>query len=229
MAIQFKELEAIFLYNFTSFISWPEDKLPQGATVNICLVGENKRILDALSIIIDTEIYTENGHPLALIEIKQREEMSVCHIAFFSAEFNLEMLCPTLVKNSAILTVSDEDSFLEHGGMLLMGLYKNGRIKLILNHRQLQYVGLSVAPELLELVDIEEPERFICENNPKRQEIKIPVDTTGENIKPNNRQDLPKTKNTNEKEAFFSLMLMFIWVFTALVMVFIIVLALLNK
>ncbi len=75
-SVEYK-IKAGYLYNFTKFITWPEERNP---TFNICIIGK-----DPFGAIIDPiEQRTAMDRPIKLLRTEHYDESLECHIVFFS-------------------------------------------------------------------------------------------------------------------------------------------------
>lgn len=144
------ELKAVFLYNFSVFIKWPE-KLDLNA-FNICVLGEDP-FNNTLKAAVEHEKI--QGKPYVVKNIDQpyrvsETELKECQIAFINNETrNMERLLKRL-QGYPILTVSDGEFFNERGGMI--ELYPEGkRIRLAISNKALKQVHLKADPQLLKL------------------------------------------------------------------------------
>jgi hypothetical protein len=143
------KIKAGYLYNFTKFITWPED---QSASFNLCLLGH-----DPFGELIDPiEQRTAFFKPIKVLRIPdtqalRRNSKSIhCHILFINLD--LQNLPPLLdVKN--VLVVGDGDDFAINGGMIGF-ITDNSRIKLQINWQAFKQSELKVSAKLLEVADV---------------------------------------------------------------------------
>lgn len=143
--LQEKEIQAGLLYNFIKYTQWPEAKTKEAAIL-ICIIGNDP--FDGQLAPLGKR--TVNRHS---IRIENRNDMgsaTECHVAVIGGN------SPDLRELSAqnhILTVSTEEGFSKHGGMIEFG--RSGqRISVMLNTAMVQQAGLDVASRLLKLVTI---------------------------------------------------------------------------
>jgi len=172
-AATLEELEAVFLYNFSSFITWPESHFDQTKGIfNICLLGENEHLLQALTATVETEVKTESGHPLAIVELDSSlaqklikndkialKEVDICHILFIPIETQDNVDIKTLLNSlfkKPILTVSNMEDFANDCGMVQFKVSKGSRISLQMQYPRIESSQLQVASALLELVVLNE-------------------------------------------------------------------------
>ena len=75
-SIEYK-IKAGYLYNFTKFISWPEN---ESETFNLCIIGK-----DPFGSIIDPiEKRTVKNKPIRLYRFQSIAEAKYCHIIYFA-------------------------------------------------------------------------------------------------------------------------------------------------
>jgi hypothetical protein len=145
------KIKAGYLYNFTKFITWPEDN---SETFNLCIVGD-----DPFGELINPiEQRTAFGHPIKLFRLTRFSHEQRCHILFISASIKDNVLLKEmlLVQDTVkSLTVSENKDFAVQGGMI--GFVKRqDRIQLQINQKTLQQSDLKISAKLLEVADIVE-------------------------------------------------------------------------
>lgn len=145
------KIKAGYLYNFTKFITWPEDN---SETFNLCIVGD-----DPFGELINPiEQRTAFGHPIKLFRRPHFNREQHCHILFISASVKDDALLKEmlLVRDTVkSLTVGENQDFAFQGGMI--GFVKRqGRIQLQINQKTLQQNDLKISAKLLEVADLVE-------------------------------------------------------------------------
>jgi hypothetical protein len=146
------ELKAVFLYNFTQFVSWPESAFSApDMPFQLCLAGE-----DPFGHFLDEAVTSERvgRHQIVVRRIHDVENTASCHMIFVP-EKNLSTLDEILsiVKGSPVLVVADEGDSAEKGatiGFLVM----NRRIRLRVNLRSARLANLTISSKLLKLSDV---------------------------------------------------------------------------
>ena len=150
--IEYK-IKAGYLYNFTKFISWPENK---STTFNLCILGE-----DPFGLIINPiEKRTVHNKPIRLYRYQTVSEIKHCHIVYLGESEdkwgNSELSFSGVLTISSLektLTVSDSRQITQAGGMISFFL-KEGKVKLLVNLQALRKSGLEVSAKLLEVAEI---------------------------------------------------------------------------
>lgn len=145
------KIKAGYLYNFTKFITWPEDN---SETFNLCIVGD-----DPFGELINPiEQRAAFGHPIKLFRLARFTDEQRCHILFISTSIkDTVLLKGMLVIHDTVkpLTVGENQDFVVQGGMIGF-INKEGRIKLQINLKTLQQSDLKISAKLLEVADIVE-------------------------------------------------------------------------
>jgi hypothetical protein len=147
------KVKAVYLYNFTKFISWPDTTLPGNTqTINICVLGKNPfgSLLEPITHMKtqDRTITIENIEDIHALEKKS------CQILFISA--SEQGAATELLRKTAkmpILTVSDMDGFAQHDGIIAF-VVKEGKVRLEINLRAARKAGLTISAKLLEIATV---------------------------------------------------------------------------
>lgn len=147
------DLKAVFLYNFATFVDWPESAFtaPDQPFV-IGVLGE-----DPFGAALDEVVANERvkGRPLVVRRCATIAEGSSCHILFISAserERMREVLRATAGR--PVLTVADVPRFVEAGG--LVGFATGPRLQLHVNATAARQSGLTISSKLLRVAVVRE-------------------------------------------------------------------------
>ncbi|MDJ0848185.1 MAG: YfiR family protein [Myxococcota bacterium] len=139
-------VKAALLYNFSKFLTWPEDAFDASQDFRICIYGEDPfgSQLDAVG------AKRTRGRPIVVSRHTETTGLAgSCHIVFVG-ERRGQPLREALrsLKHEAMLTVGDGRRFVDRGGMI--GLVREGsRIRFEINRRETQRAGLAVSAQLL--------------------------------------------------------------------------------
>jgi hypothetical protein len=158
-SVEYK-IKAGYLYNFTKFVTWPEDK---SETFNLCILGT-----DPFGELIDPiEQRSAFGRPIKLFRFDSLNSLSHtnnkpnCHILFISSSIG-SAIKDTISKNTLVirdisktLTVGESNDFAMQGGMVGF-VNREGRIKLQINLKKVKQSDLKVSAKLLEVAEIVE-------------------------------------------------------------------------
>jgi hypothetical protein len=159
-SVEYK-IKAGYLYNFTKFVTWPEDN---SDTFNICILGD-----DPFGALLNPiEKRTASGRPIRLIRLHNLtalkngagdnlNKLQNCHILFSNSSVN-----HSVFKNAQVLqvinnalTVGEGEMFAVHGGMIGF-VNRQGKIKLQINLTVIKQSGLKVSAKLLEVAELVE-------------------------------------------------------------------------
>lgn len=143
------KVKAGYLYNFTKFITWPDDK---SSSFNICILGADP-FGDLLSPIEQRPAF---GKPIKLFRLENTTALirisksTLCHIIFVSASLEI----PSVLQNSKnVLIVGDAENFALNGGMIGF-ITQDSRIKLQINRQIFLRSELKVSAKLFEVSDV---------------------------------------------------------------------------
>jgi len=151
-SIEYK-IKAGYLYNFTKFVSWPEN---ESETFNLCIIGKDP----FGSIINPIEKRSVKNKPIRLFRFKSISDVKHCHIIYFGVsdkqwrkdDFSLgNILTVGSLENS--LMTGETKKFTQAGGMFAFFL-KEGKVKLHINLQALKKSNLEVSAKLMEIAEI---------------------------------------------------------------------------
>lgn len=145
------QVKAVFLFNFTQFVEWPEGAFPvPDAPLVIGIMGD-----DPFGPFLEDAIRDEKAgnHPLQIRRF-QRGEQADCHVLYLSRS-EANRLGPLLdaLASKPILTVSDADNVTRRGAMIRF-LNENNRVRLRINPDAAKRAGLTISSKLLRSAEI---------------------------------------------------------------------------
>jgi hypothetical protein len=147
------QVKAAFLYNFTEYVEWPHDLLPDGSkAIKVGVLGDSP-ILAALEAL---EIDESGGYSLDLKQFDSVDDLVYCHVLFVGCP-EQPCLSAALGKAQAmgILTVGETEEFGTNGGVIRFILAEK-KVRFTINNRAAQKAGLKVSSKLLRLAQISE-------------------------------------------------------------------------
>lgn len=154
--IEYK-IKAGYIYNFTKFISWPDN---DSETFNLCILGK-----DPFGSIIDSiEKRKVKNKPIRLYRLQSIDDVKHCHIIYFADAYKqkrrLDLSSPgTLIIYSVKDNVAlSESKQLKRAGGMIAFFLREGKVKLQINLRSLRKSGLEVSAKLLEVAEVYEGE-----------------------------------------------------------------------
>jgi hypothetical protein len=146
--IEYK-IKAGYLYNFTKFITWPENDLN---TFNLCILGGDP----FGSIINPIEKRAVKDRPIRLYRIQATNEADHCHIAYLSRSSSAEISLPGILTIGSLSPslAGDELKQAAQAGSMISFFQREGKVKLYINLESLRNSGLEVSAKLLEVAEI---------------------------------------------------------------------------
>jgi hypothetical protein len=143
------DVKAVFVYNFSRFVAWP-DSASSGPFV-IGILGH-----DELGTRLDEAVRGEslNNRPLVVRRFQSIDEIGDCQILFIDRSESAELghVLSTLTHRST-LTVSDMPDAADHGVMIQF-VTENSRIRLRINVDSARSAGLTISSNLLRPAEI---------------------------------------------------------------------------
>lgn len=146
------QVKAVFLFNFTQFVEWPEDTFARpNSPLVIGVLGE-----DPFGTYLDETIAGEkiDGHPLTVRRYHNVQQVKNCHILFVNLP-KTEQLAQALteLKGQNILTVSDAANFIRQGGIVQF-ITENKKIRIQINPETARASDLTISSKLLRVAEI---------------------------------------------------------------------------
>ncbi len=146
------KIKAAYLYNFTKFISWPDNS---SETFDLCILGN-----DPFGEIIDPiETRKVKNKPIRLYYLSSVTNVENCQIIYISQlneDWNpLESVEDILIINSLknTLIVSNSKKAQQINGMITFFL-KDGKVKIQINMQAVNKSHLHISSKLLEVAEI---------------------------------------------------------------------------
>jgi hypothetical protein len=140
------QVKAAFLYNFARFTSWPEHT---SSVFKLCILGDDPfgEALDALT------GKMVHGEILMITRLVHPSELDGCELVYISTSHTdkLDELL-ALLREQAVLTVSDIDAFIDHGGIIGFRIVDN-KVRFEINTTAAARAGLSISSKLLSLAN----------------------------------------------------------------------------
>lgn len=149
------QLRAVFLFNFTQFITWPASSFAgENAPLVIGVLGSNPFDGHLQEIVQGEKV---NGRSLLVKYFHQVDEIKSCHVLYINVTETdrLRDILAT-IKGKQIVTVSDAHNFIKCGGMIKF-IAVNHKVHFQINPEALKAEGLEVSSKLLRLAEIVTP------------------------------------------------------------------------
>ncbi|MEX1669925.1 YfiR family protein [Zhongshania guokunii] len=140
-------VKSAFLFNFTKFIEWPVAEIPRSEFV-MCVAG-NPQLHNKLIETVGTK--QNNGKPIQFTIIKHPGEAQYCQMVFLGFP-ERERLGDWIgaMSDLAVLTVSDEQDFINLGGMIQFVII-DGKIRFDINQSAANRSSIKMSSKLLGL------------------------------------------------------------------------------
>lgn len=143
------DVKAGYVFNFGKFVRFaPSDAVIKRQSFDICIVG-----VDPLGHTLDELTANEqiDGKPVRVLRLKTATEARGCAIAYISAAEGSRVGDDVEeLRGQSVLTVSDAENFLQHGGMIQFVLVAN-HVRFAVNLDAVRSAQLSLSSELLKV------------------------------------------------------------------------------
>ncbi len=146
------QLKAVFLFNFTQFVVWPDKSFDdKNAPFIIGILGENP-----YGSFLEETVRGEsvNGHRILVRRYDQVQDIKACHILYINLKNQNELeQALARAKNQNILTVGDAFRFNQLGGIINF-VMTNNKVRIRINLGAANNTDLSISSKLLRLATI---------------------------------------------------------------------------
>ena len=144
-----QEVQASFIYTVAKFVDWPEEAFgAPGAPMVFAILGDDL-IGDALQRVVEGK--SVNGHPVTVVRAATLDDLAGCHVLFLgrSEGPRLREILDRL-RGSNILTVSETERFVLHGGVMGLLLDQN-MVRFEINVDAASRSRLAISSKILRL------------------------------------------------------------------------------
>lgn len=147
------QVKAVFLFHLAQFVDWPPRAFPDPQSpLIIGVLGD-----DPFGPYLDETFRGEkvNNRSLQLQRYRRPADIRSCHVLFVSRSETdrLDQILAGL-RGRSILTVSDQDNFINRGGMIGL-VTERGKLRLRINLNAVRAANLTVSSKLLRLAETE--------------------------------------------------------------------------
>jgi len=143
------KVKAAYLYNFAKFVDWPADAFADPKSpLTLCVLGD-----DPFGPALDQTVAGESvgGRPIAVRRGARLAELKGCHLLFVGrAERGRLREVIAALHDGPVLTVGEESSFLDDGGMIDFVLAAN-KVRFEVNLSAVDKSPLKISSKLLRL------------------------------------------------------------------------------
>lgn len=144
-------LKSVFLYNFCRFIDWPNSAFTSpNEPLVIGIVGD-----DPFGSLLNEAVAGESyhGRPIKVEHYRNVRDIKRCQLLFVSGSetpHTEELLNAVAGKN--VVTVGENEAFIERGGMIALTTEQN-RVRLRINPKTLRGANVDVSSKLLRIAE----------------------------------------------------------------------------
>lgn len=146
-ALSAEQLKAAFILNFPKYVEWPTNAFATTNTpIVLGMVGDEKLCAEIEGMGADKKV---NGRPLVIRRVTADAELEGCQILFIAApqaRRTPELLAK--LKGRGVLTVGENENFLESGGMINL-VRKDRKIGLEINLAPATAADIKISSKLL--------------------------------------------------------------------------------
>ncbi len=144
------QVKAVFLFNFTHFVTWPANAFPEAdGPFRICVLGHNNPFGNLLEKAVRGE--TVEKHRVETRHIRDAWQARHCHIVFLEhRESDRQPALLRHIKDRPVLTVGETPNFIERGGMIGF-VWREKKLKFAINLKAARAAGLRIDYKLLKL------------------------------------------------------------------------------
>jgi hypothetical protein len=143
-------LKAAYLYNFAKFTEWPEDALPAGAPLVICVVDDLNLTKALEDVTVGRDV---DGHALVIRKIELEGPLRSCHLLYADVDSRAGSRLIDVLKDAPVLTVTDFGQFAAMGGTTNL-FVEEGRIRFAVNLEATARARLRISSRLLSLAKL---------------------------------------------------------------------------
>ena len=146
------QLKAAYLYNFTKFVEWPEQRFRDPASpIVIGVLGRNPFGDELNNIVRDR---TVNGHTILVILITTPDDLRAVHLLFVPAgEEPRPEFAAALAQRPGVLTAGESGTFLAGGGVITF-TQADDKLRFTINLESAERAGLKLSAQLLKLATV---------------------------------------------------------------------------
>jgi hypothetical protein len=141
-----EQIKAVFVFNFSLFVEWPQQAF--AATAEPLVIGVLGN--DAFAAQLEEAVQGEQsgGHPLLVRRFASAAELDACHILFIDRSQGAQIgrILDSLAGHT--LTVSDMDEA-ARGGVMIQFEREGNRVGLLINVDAARSAGLTLSSKLL--------------------------------------------------------------------------------
>lgn len=139
------EVKAAFIFNLARYVQWPEEVLPPGAPLRLCVPGERADLAEAVQRLNGKQV---RQRPLEVVTGDRLAGLLPCHVVVLSHQPAASLRQTAEVRG--LLTVGDDEGFTEAGGMIGIMVIDN-RVQFEANLEAARNSNIQLPAQLLKL------------------------------------------------------------------------------
>ncbi len=144
------QLKAAFLYNFSKFVQWPQERFPDaGSPIIIAVLGPSP-FGDELNKLVRERLV--NGRAIEVRPIVSAADIPAAHIVFIPAGAE-PLLEGRYLDARGVLTVGESAAFAARGGMIRFTLVDE-KVRFEIDQGSAEKAGLKLSGQLLKLATV---------------------------------------------------------------------------
>ncbi len=149
------QVKAAFLYHFATFVDWPSSTFKDTKDhLRICIVGKDP-FGENLEATLRAKKIGE--HPLEIHRNPRQSTLKLCHVLYVTASRSSQLRTYHQQHGNAnVLTVGENDTFMQHGGMIKFFM-DDHKVRFAINPDAINKTKLKVSSKLLRLAKIITP------------------------------------------------------------------------
>jgi hypothetical protein len=148
------QVKAAYLVNFPKYLDWPAGAFADtNSPITVAVFGDADVANEFANMVEGGK--TAGGHPIVLKRITKEEEIGNDCQVLFVATSERSRIAAILekVKGSSILTVGENDDFLEKGGIINL-VHRDRKIRLQVNISAAEKAHLKISSRLLVVAEV---------------------------------------------------------------------------
>lgn len=143
-----EDIKSVYLYNFLSFISWPEHKTTQ--SYQLCLAASPEFTQRVAEVVEDERV---NGKSVQVMAFMPDSPNQHCDLLYIQAEYVNRVLTGQVA--SDVLIVTDHEHGLSYADVMIAFETRGRKVRVALHLPRLLTAGFTVSSKLLRVVRIE--------------------------------------------------------------------------
>ena len=140
-----EEARAIFLYNFAKFVEWPDSAFASSSAPVVIAVVDANEVGRALEHYVRGK--NANGRDIEVRQLKSEAGVGDAHIVFIGST-GLTSAVIAEIGSKPILSVAEDESFLQQGGIIRL-FSQGNKVMCAINAKNSTAAGLKLGDKLV--------------------------------------------------------------------------------